>query len=263
MIELEKSGLDRFQRITTIATLDPVFCREDEKTIEVIEKIIKVEHEKLPVVTKKNHLVGIVGIIDILDAFLRKEDLNKKISDIMTRDIIFCDVEDTLDFVLQKIKLSRKGTLPVVKKEKLYGVVGESDFVKYFSEVEFGINVGEIMTKKPFVVSPNISILNGLKSIVNTKYRRLPVIQDKKISGLFAAVDVLKLIKNNFDLSKPINLVMVKDVFTITKDKDLSEAIKIMKSKNIDGLPVVDEENFLEGIITERDIIEEIVWWYV
>jgi predicted transcriptional regulator len=53
--------------------------------------------------------------------------------------------------------------------------------------------------------------------------------------------------------------MMVKNVFTITKDKDLSDAIKIMKSKNVDGLPVVDNENHLEGIITERDILEQIV----
>jgi CBS domain-containing protein len=259
MIELEKAGLDRFQRVISIATLSPVFCNENEKITEAIDKIIRVEHEKLPVVTKKNQLVGLIGLMDILDAFLRKENLSEKISKIMVRDIIFCNADDTLDFVLQKIKLSRKGMLPVVSKEKLVGVVSECDFVKHFSETKFEITVGEAMTKKPFFISPNISILDGLKSSVNTKYRRLPVVQNKKLSGLFAAVDVLRLIKNNSDLSQQVDSMMVKNVFTITKDKDLSDAIKIMKSKNVDGLPVVDNENHLEGIITERDILEQIV----
>lgn len=258
-MELEKAGLDRFQRVTRIATLNPVFCSENEKISEAIDKIIKVEHEKLPVVTKKNQLVGMIGLMDILDAFLRKENLNEKISKIMVRDIIFCDVSDTLEFVLQKIKLSRKGMLPVVSNEKLVGVVSESDFVKYFSETDFGISVSEIMTKKPFFISPNTSVLDGLKSAVNTKYRRLPVVHNKKLSGLFAVVDTLKLIKSNFSLNQSINSIMVKNVFTVTKDKDLSDAIKIMKSKNIDGLPVVDDESHLEGIITERDILEEII----
>jgi len=259
MMELEKAGLDRFQRVISIATLNSVFCNENEKISDAIDKIIKVEHEKLAVVTKKNQLVGLIGLMDILDAFLRKENLNEKISKIMVRDIIFCDMNDTLDFVLQKIKLSRKGMLPVVSKEKLVGVVSESDFVKCFSETDFGTTVSEIMTKKPFFISPDTSVLDGLKSAVNTKYRRLPVVYNKKLSGLFAVVDTLRLIKSNFSLTQSVNSMMVKNVFTITKDKDLSDAIKIMKSKNIDGLPVVDDENHLEGIVTERDILEQIV----
>jgi CBS domain-containing protein len=258
MMELEKAGLDRFQRVIRIATLAPVFCYEDEKISEATDKIIRVEHEKLPVVTKKNQLVGLIGLMDILDAFLRKENLKEKVSKIMVRDLIFCDASDTLEFVLQKIKLSRRGMLPMVSKEKLVGVVSECDFVKHFSETTFQITVDEVMTKKPFFVTPNISVIDCLKSAVNTKYRRLPIVQNKKLSGLFAAVDVLKLIKNNFSLNQPIDSMMIKDVFTITKDKDLSDAIKIMKSKNIDGLPVVDNENCLEGIITERDILEQI-----
>lgn len=257
-MELEKAGLDRFQRVTTIATLNPVFCKENEKISDAIDKIIGTEHEKLPVVAKKNKLVGLIGLMDILDAFLRKENLSEEISKIMVRDIVFCDANDTLDFILQKIKLSRKGMLPIVSKEKLVGVVSENDFVKYFSEIEFDMPVSEIMTKKPLFVSPSISILDCLKSSVNTKYRRLPVVQNKKLSGLFAVVDTLKMIKNNFSLNQPVNSVMVKKVFTITKDKDLSDAIEIMKSKNIDGLPVINHEDHLEGIITERDILEEI-----
>jgi CBS domain-containing protein len=259
MMELEKAGLNRFQRIISISTINSVFCNENEKISEAIDKIIQTEHEKLPVVTKKNHLVGLIGPMDILDAFLRKENLNEKISKIMVRDIIFCDARDTLEFVLQKIKLSRKGTLPVVSKEMLVGVVGESDFVKHFSETKFGTTVSEIMTKKPFFLLPDASVMDGLKSAVNTKYRRLPVVQNGKLSGLFAAVDILKLIKSNLSLSQSINSMMVKNVFTITGDKDLSDAIKVMRLKNIDGLPVVDDENRLEGIITERDILEEIV----
>lgn len=258
MIELEKAGLDRFQRITSIATLNPVSCNENEKISDVINKIIEVEHEKLPVVTKRNQLVGLIGLMDILDAFLRKQNLNERISTIMIREIIFCEAKNTLEYTLQKMKLSKRGMLPVIKKEKLVGVVSESDFVKHFSEIKFGMTVEEIMTKKPLFVLPDASVIDGLKSSVNTKYRRLPVIQDKKLSGLFSAVDTLKWIKNNLNLNQPVSSIMIRNVITVMKDEDVSDAIKIMKLKNIDGLPVVDTESHLEGIITERDILEEI-----
>jgi len=258
-MEIEKAGLDRFQRITSIATLNPVFCKEDEAIFDAINKIISSEHEKLPIVDKKNKLIGLISFMDILDAFLRKQNLGDKVSTIMVRDLVFCEATDTLDFVLQKIKLSRKGMLPVIANEKLVGVVSESDFVKHFDKIEFGIKVGEMMTKKPFFISPEITILDALRRAVNVKYRRLPVVQDKKLLGLFATFDVLQPIKSKFNFTQSITSSMVKKVLTAKKDEDVSDAIKVMKANRIDGLPVIDEENNLEGIITERDILEEIV----
>ena len=51
---------------------------------------------------------------------------------------------------------------------------------------------------------------------------------------------------------------MIKNIFTVKKNDDLSVAIKIMETKGIGGLPVVDDKKKLEGIITERDILEKI-----
>lgn len=258
-MELERANLDRFQRINRIATLDPVTCRKDDTILEAVHKIIKSEHEKLPVIDRKNKLLGLLSFMDILEAFLRKHNLGERVSTIMIRDMVLCDVDDTVDFVLQKIKLSRKGMLPVVNGEKLAGVVSESDFVKHFSNIEFGMNVEEIMTKKPFYISSAITVLDALKRAVNVKYRRLPVVEDTRLVGLFATFDALYPIQSRFNFNEPITTIMCKRVFTVKKDDDLSDAIKIMKQNRIDGLPVVDEQNHLEGIITERDILEEIV----
>jgi predicted transcriptional regulator len=258
-MEIEKSGLDRFQRITSIATLNPVFCKENETILSATNKIISSEHEKLPVVDGKNKIVGLISFMDILDAFLRKINLNSQVSTIMVRDLVFCETTDTLEFVLQKIKMARKGMLPMIANKKLAGVVSESDFVKYFDNINFGIKVGELMTRKPFFISPEITVLDALRRAVNVRYRRLPVVQNKKILGLFATFDVLQPIKNNFNLFQPITSIMVKKVLTVKKDEDVSDAIRVMKSNRIDGLPVIDDENNLEGMITERDILEEIV----
>jgi predicted transcriptional regulator len=57
----------------------------------------------------------------------------------------------------------------------------------------------------------------------------------------------------------PIESLMIDDVYTIKKIEDVSEAIKIFEKSDIGGLPVTDENGFLEGIITERNILEEIV----
>ena len=47
---------------------------------------------------------------------------------------------------------------------------------------------------------------------------------------------------------------MISDPVTLTKDHTLGEARDLMSTYKISGLPVVDEENKLIGIITNRDV---------
>lgn len=189
--------------------------------------------------------------------------MSEKISVIMNRDVIFCNATDPIGLILQKFKFSRRGGFPILSKKRLAGMVSERDFVKYFSNVDFGMKVEELMTRKPFFVKPDITILDCLKSIVNTRYRRLPVVQNHKLIGIETGTDILKYVSENefsfSSLAKPIESIMIRDVISVAKEKDISDAIKKMKTKDVGGLPVIDDKNNLEGYITERDILEEIV----
>jgi CBS domain-containing protein len=49
--------------------------------------------------------------------------------------------------------------------------------------------------------------------------------------------------------------LMNTSVVTINKDEDIYEAMRMMALNNITGLPVVDDEGVLVGIITEKDIL--------
>jgi CBS domain-containing protein len=48
---------------------------------------------------------------------------------------------------------------------------------------------------------------------------------------------------------------MTKDVFSIGKYDDISKVVGILAERNISGLPVVDRENHVVGIISEADVI--------
>lgn len=52
---------------------------------------------------------------------------------------------------------------------------------------------------------------------------------------------------------------MSSPVVTITPDKTILEAAKLMKKKGIGALVVVEESMKLAGIITERDFVNKIV----
>lgn len=263
LVELEKFGIKRDLSVMTFSKKNPLTSFESEKIIDVARKICESGYRRIPIVNSKNKLVGIVTYTDILDAFLRNEDLRQKISTIMVREVISCNFEDTIGFVVRKMKFSRRGGLPVLKNDKVIGIITERDIINNLVFIDFGIKVKDVMTKKPFFLSKHLSILDVTKTLVSTKYRRFPVTEEEKVIGIITAADVLKyVVENDFRieaLDEDMEKIMRKNVFKILEEEDLSKAIIEMKEKNVGGLVVVDEKDLLKGIITERNIIEILV----
>ncbi len=48
---------------------------------------------------------------------------------------------------------------------------------------------------------------------------------------------------------------MTKKVISVSPDSSVAEATKIITEHSFDGLPVVDKDNYLVGILTEYDLI--------
>jgi CBS domain-containing protein len=56
-------------------------------------------------------------------------------------------------------------------------------------------------------------------------------------------------------MTKIIADVMTTDPVTVLKETSLQDAIKLMAQKRISGLPVVDDEDNLIGVISETDLM--------
>ena len=50
--------------------------------------------------------------------------------------------------------------------------------------------------------------------------------------------------------------VMATDLVTVTPETPIFEALRILVEANITGLPVVDHENNLKGIVSEKDLLQ-------
>lgn len=50
--------------------------------------------------------------------------------------------------------------------------------------------------------------------------------------------------------------VMKADVITVSPEATLEEVIKVLENNRISGLPVVDSEKKVVGVITEKDIVD-------
>jgi len=133
---------------------------------------------------------------------------------------------------------------------------------------------GEILhvAKSPVVtMAPTTPIYDAIKIMVKEGFRRLPAANPgtKTLEGIVTATDIIdylgggkkfEIIQQKYGgnifkaINEPIRLIMTKKVVSIKTSAKISEAIELMKEKNLGGLPVVDGENHVRAIITERDI---------
>lgn len=148
--------------------------------------------------------------------------MTKTVADIMTRDTIVVRPDTPLKEAIQILVKHRISGLPVVDDTgKLVGIISESDLMWQ----ETGVNPPAY-----------IMILDSVIYLENpARYER----------------DLHKA------LGQTVGEVMSDQPVTISPDKTLPEAAKIMHDRNIRRLPVIDASGHAIGIITRGDIIRE------
>jgi CBS domain-containing protein len=86
----------------------------------------------LVVVDKHGDVAGIVSERDIVRALAQFGDLalDRDVGEIMTRDVVTCDTDDSIDEIMAAMTRGRFRHVPVVKHGELYGLVSIGDVVK-------------------------------------------------------------------------------------------------------------------------------------
>jgi CBS domain-containing protein len=82
------------------------------------------------------------------------------------------------------------------------------------------------------------------------------------LTGIVTPYDILSHLNRNESLNglksdlSPIKAVMNKNVASIQPKADICDAIRLMKVRKVSGLPVVDEDMDVLGMISKRDMIQ-------
>ncbi len=129
-----------------------------------------------------------------------------------------------------------------------------------------------VAARSVVTVPPTTTIMGAARTMVGYGYRRLPVADagTKRIKGICTAIDIIdflgggdkrKIIDRVYDgnmivaINGPITEIMESEVVTIGDGASLEEAVRVMIDRSVGGLPIIDREDVIVGIITERDIV--------
>ena len=75
------------------------------------------------------------------------------------------------------------------------------------------------------------------------------------MKGAFMSTEESVRLRSTVGLELSVNDVMTRDVISIGKYENVMTAADILSGRNISGLPVVDKEKKVMGIVTQADIL--------
>lgn len=171
--------------------------------------------------------------------------------------------------------------LPVKdKKGNVIGIINNKDLIeKYLESSDLkNMKIREVMTEEVITLNPSESIAKALTLFRENRFTRVPVVNEEgRILGLITLHDIIvRFLKpkhrphkrNNVSkekihvLKNPVKSIMETSVITTYPSDTLLNAIKKMKSYKISSLIVVEDNDKLVGIITDKDLLEIVASLY-
>jgi len=177
-----------------------------------------------------------------------------KVKDVMTKEVKWAEVPgsrvDALD-LLRKLGVS---AIPVVKRgtNELMGMVTLRRLFEHPDEDQLAMLVDRDVP----TVNPDESIEEAASKFLKSGVRRMPVLKDQKIAGVITVRDIVYRAIAEMNIERPASDFMRKHVIVVWEGTPLKAAIEIMDLAGFRGLPVINENGTMVGIIDDSDIIK-------
>ena len=168
----------------------------------------------------------------------------------MTSDVVHVEIPGNRDDVLKILKRTGISGVPVIKNKKIVGIITRKDLLSKPEETQLGL----LMTPKPIVIEPDLELKEAARMLVSQRVRRLPVVEDGHLVGLLSVADVISGLAQ-LKIREEIKDKYTSRTFALWEETPLPVVGRVMEISGVDAIPILDAENKLQGIISERDLI--------
>ena len=197
----------------------PVFAIQPDKSIKAAaHAMLKRNIGSLLVMSKDGKLVGIITKADLVKAYASRYGGIYRVFDFMISNPPTAHLAHSLYYLVDLIRESDCGKVVVVDGNKPVGVVTKAD-ITFLNMSQLGRR-GVKFYKRAGITA------RGFEGVI--RMYTLPLAMD----------------------------IMTPNPLTVRPDEDLAMAADTMVKNKIGTLPVVDEHDYLIGLITKKDIIK-------
>ncbi len=169
--------------------------------------------------------------------------------------------------------MSKSGNIIKIEKH------GRKGYMRNMAPIDFKSRIseqpGDIMTiasGEVITIPPTMSIMEAVKTMLNHGFRRLPVADagTNRLKGIVTSKDIVDflgggrrnlIVRNKFNgnllaaINSSISEIMEENVVFLNVKDSLKDALNLMLNKNVGGIPIIDDEKRVKGIISERDFV--------
>lgn len=183
----------------------------DDEVTSAIKEMIRLDEWYVPVVNTFYDKMywGVLGLENYIDFSVKTnpEKLAKPVSEIMSKNVVACSPDDEIDNIWRLMQTKSFAGLPVVKKDKLVGIITQKDLLEssaLFPTFESSkgrfrasSKVSSIMKTEVIAVLPSAKVIRAAKVMAFKNIGRVPVKDEEgRLLGIVDREDVIRLLFN-------------------------------------------------------------------
>lgn len=172
------------------------------------------------------------------------------VEELMVRDVAHAELPGSRDEVLEILKTKHISGVPIVKNGELLGIVTRTDLLKNPEEEQIAI----LMTRNPITITPEKSIVEAARIILENNIRRLPVVEDHSLMGIITIADIVGAIAK-LNINTPISDYLGNNVVSVWSETPLSVVGAIMELADVKAVPILDSNLTLVGVASDKHLI--------
>jgi CBS domain-containing protein len=114
--------------------------------------------------------------------------------------------------------------------------------------------------KDIWTATPDTSVFDALKIMAEKDVGALPVLDGKKLVGIFSERDYARkvILKGKSSTNLPVSEIMSTNLILITPDQTTEQGLALMTGKHVRHLPVIQKDK-LVGFISIGDLVKSIM----
>ena len=142
---------------------------------------------------------------------------NMKIEDIMSKDLIIGDVNNTVRDIANKMKEYDIGFVPIAEDDQIIGVITDRDIVVNILDNNGDLNssIGSYITRNIVCVEKDQPIDDAIITMGVEKIKRLLVTDNEEVVGVLSLSDII-----NAELDNELIVNNIKKIWEISRNND-------------------------------------------
>lgn len=124
----------------------------------------------------------------------------------------------------------------------------------------------QLLDRDPIFLDVSQKVSDAIRLLTSPRFNHLPIVDGKKLVGMISSTDIIKLNATLLDKDDPVTVafldrqygledVMEGNVITVSDRATIEDAAQSLSAGGFHGLPVVNADDELVGVITTTDLI--------